>query len=103
MPIWYGFTTQQTSAMNELLGQREMLQELIFSVFLGGSFAVVFLLLNNDLQSIQSDSGLKRFQSRCPIRYIFLEKYNQSVIESKNLTCQVKCFTIKYEHQLLMI
>lgn len=36
MPIWYGFTTQQTSAMNELLGQREMLQELIFSVFLGG-------------------------------------------------------------------
>lgn len=77
--------------------------ERIFSVFLGGSFAVLFLLLNNDLQSIQSDSGLKRFQSRCPIRYIFLEKYNQSVIESKNLTCQVKCFTIKYEHQLLMI
>lgn len=29
MPVMYGFTTQQISAMNELLAQRELLQELI--------------------------------------------------------------------------
>lgn len=29
MPVLYGFTTQQISAMNELLAQRELLQELI--------------------------------------------------------------------------
>lgn len=33
MPVLYGFTTQQTSVMNELLAQREMLQELIGDLF----------------------------------------------------------------------
>lgn len=50
MPVWYGFTTQQTSAMNELLGQREMLQELIGDVLhVSANAADVLMNLPDDL------------------------------------------------------
>lgn len=52
MPVLYGFTTQQTSAMNELLGQREMLQELIGDLLhVSANAADVLMNLPDDLSS----------------------------------------------------
>lgn len=50
MPIWYGFTTQQTSAMNELLAQRELLQKLIGDLLhVSADAADVLMNLPDDL------------------------------------------------------
>ena len=50
MPVRYDFTTQQTSAMNELLAQREMFQELIEDLFhVSADAADVLINLPDDL------------------------------------------------------
>lgn len=50
MPVLYGFTTQQISAMNELLAQRVLLQELIGDLFhVSADAADVLMNLPDDL------------------------------------------------------
>lgn len=50
MPVLYGFTTQQISAMNELLAQRELLQELIGDLLhISADAADVMMNLPDDL------------------------------------------------------
>lgn len=50
MPVRYGFTTQQTSAMNELLAQRDLIQELIGDLLhVSSDAADVLMNLPDDL------------------------------------------------------